>query len=102
MALIRKSFVELAAELAAGLRAGRGDQPIAESARLGIVEIAPGDWRLLMVLRSSAMSRSPAASKPWKRSSTGWRVVRTRSVQNERNNQLQHVAEPLHGGGRVR
>jgi hypothetical protein len=50
MALTRKPFSEFAAELAAGLRAGRGDQPIAESARLGIVEVAPDDWRLVMVL----------------------------------------------------
>jgi hypothetical protein len=50
MGLTRKPFAEFAAELAAGLRAGRGDRPIAESARLGFVEVMPGDWRLSMVL----------------------------------------------------
>ena len=49
MALIRKPFAEFAAELAAGLRAGRGDEPIAESARFKVIEVAPGDWRLQMI-----------------------------------------------------
>ena len=47
--VIRKPFVEFAAEVAAGLCAGRGDHPIAETARLGVVEVAPGDWRLSTV-----------------------------------------------------
>ena len=50
MALTRKPFAEFAAELAAGIRAGRADEPIAESARMGIIEVAPNDWRLTMVL----------------------------------------------------
>jgi len=50
MALTRKPFAEFAAELAAGIRAGRADEPIAESARMGIIEVAPNDWRLAMVL----------------------------------------------------
>jgi len=50
MALVRKPFAEFAAELAAGIRAGRADEPIAESARMGIIEVAPNDWRLTMVL----------------------------------------------------
>jgi hypothetical protein len=50
VALVRKLFAEFAAELAAGLRAGRGDEPIAESARLGVIEVAPDDWRLVVVL----------------------------------------------------
>jgi hypothetical protein len=48
--LIRKPFTEFAAELAAGMRAGRADEPIAETARMGIIEVAPNDWRLTMVL----------------------------------------------------
>jgi hypothetical protein len=50
MALTRKPFAEFAAELAAGIRAGRADEPIAESARLGVIEAGPNDWRLAMVL----------------------------------------------------
>jgi hypothetical protein len=46
MAPIRKPF----AEFAAGIRAGRADEPIAETARMGIIEVAPNDWRLSMVL----------------------------------------------------
>ena len=50
MALARKPFDEFAAELAVRIRAGQQDEPIAETARLGIVEVAPDDWRLSMVL----------------------------------------------------
>jgi hypothetical protein len=50
MGLIRKPFAEFAAELAAGIRAGRADEPIAETARMGVIEVAPNDWRLAMVL----------------------------------------------------
>src|SRR5262249_58223709 len=49
MTLVRKSFPEFAAELAAGLAAGRGDETVAESARLKVIEVAPGDWRLQMI-----------------------------------------------------
>jgi len=49
MPLARKPFPEFAAELAAGLAAGRGDEPIAESARFKVIEVAPGDWRLRIV-----------------------------------------------------
>jgi hypothetical protein len=49
MSLVRKPFAEFAAELEAGLRAGRGDEPIAESATFKVVEVAPGDWRLQMI-----------------------------------------------------
>jgi hypothetical protein len=48
--LARKPFAQFAAELAAGIRAGRADEPFAETATMGIVEVAPGDWRLRMVL----------------------------------------------------
>jgi len=50
MALTRKPFAEFAAELAAGICAGRAHEPIAESARMGIIEVGPNDWRLTMVL----------------------------------------------------
>jgi hypothetical protein len=50
MALTRKPFVDFLAELAVHLEAGRGDEPIAEVAQFRIVEVAPGDWRLSMVL----------------------------------------------------
>jgi hypothetical protein len=46
MALARKPFAEFAAELATGMRAGRANEPIAETARMGIIEVAPNDWRL--------------------------------------------------------
>jgi hypothetical protein len=49
MALVRKSFAELLAELNAGLAAGRGDELVAETAQLQIIELMPGDWRLSMV-----------------------------------------------------
>jgi hypothetical protein len=50
MALTRKPFAEFAAELAAEIRAGHGDDRIAGTATMGVVEVAPGDWRLRMVL----------------------------------------------------
>jgi hypothetical protein len=50
MSLVRKPFAEFAAELAAGLAAGREDEPIAESATFKVIELAPGDWRLRIVL----------------------------------------------------
>ena len=31
------------------MRAGRGDEPIAESARFKVIEVAPGDWRVQMI-----------------------------------------------------
>src|SRR5262249_40989128 len=46
MTLTRKPFAEFAAELAAGLRAGRGDEPIAESARFKVIEVSPGGLAL--------------------------------------------------------
>ena len=80
MATTRKPFAEFAAELAAGLRAGRDDQPIAETARLKIIEVAPEDWRLSMVLtarsRWSATRASAAARNRSRRSSIGWLNVR--------------------------
>src|SRR5262249_26207598 len=36
-----KPFAEFAAELAEGLRAGHSDDPIAETARLKVIEVAP-------------------------------------------------------------
>jgi hypothetical protein len=50
-ALIRKPFAEFAADIAAKAAAGcdMGD-PIAETAQLGVVEVAPNDWRLRLVL----------------------------------------------------
>ena len=51
MALTRKPFAEFAAELVAGLRAGRGDEPIADTVRFKVIEVAPGDWRLQDDLR---------------------------------------------------
>jgi len=50
MTLVRKPFPEFAAELVAGLRAGRGDEAIAETSRFKVIEVAPGDWRLQMIL----------------------------------------------------
>ena len=47
--MIRKPFAEFAADIAAGLRAGR-DDPIAETTQLGVIESAPGDWRVRLVL----------------------------------------------------
>jgi len=49
MPLARKPFAEFAAELAAGLTAGRGDERIAERATFKVIEVAPGDWRLQMI-----------------------------------------------------
>jgi len=49
MNLTRKPFAEFATELVTGLCAGRGDEPIAGSARFKVIEIAPGDWRLQMI-----------------------------------------------------
>jgi len=40
MLVVRKSFAEFAAELAARLRAGRSDQPIAETAQMEVVKLA--------------------------------------------------------------
>jgi hypothetical protein len=53
MTLTRKPFSEFAAELVAGICAGRADEPIAETARMGIIEVAPNDWRLHMILDHS-------------------------------------------------
>jgi hypothetical protein len=51
MPLVRKPFVDFLAELAAHLAAGRSeDGPIAETMQLKVIEVAPGDWRLRMVL----------------------------------------------------
>jgi hypothetical protein len=50
MPLVRKPFVEFLAELAVAVEAGREDEPIAEVVQYRIVEVAPGDWRLSMVL----------------------------------------------------
>jgi hypothetical protein len=50
MALVRKPFAEFAAELAVRFQAGHGDQPIAETMRFRVVEVAPGDWRLSVIL----------------------------------------------------
>jgi len=49
MALTRKPFAEFVAECAVYL-AGPQDRPFIESARLRIVEAAPGDWRMSMIL----------------------------------------------------
>jgi hypothetical protein len=49
MALVHKPFVEFLAELAVQVETGREDEPIAETAQLRIIEVAPGDWRLSMV-----------------------------------------------------
>jgi hypothetical protein len=49
--LARKPFAEFLGDLAAHLAAGGSeDDPIAETAQLKIVEVAPGDWSLRMVL----------------------------------------------------
>jgi hypothetical protein len=51
VALIRKPFAEFAADIAVKVAAGCDmDDPIAETAQLGVVEVAPGDWRLRLVL----------------------------------------------------
>jgi hypothetical protein len=49
MPLVRKPFAEFLAELAPLVEAGREDEPIAETAQLRIIEVAPEDWRLVMV-----------------------------------------------------
>jgi hypothetical protein len=49
MVLTRKPFAEFAAELMAYLAARQGDTPIGQDMRLGVIEVAPGDWRLRMV-----------------------------------------------------
>ena len=66
MALTRKPFAEFAAELAAGIRAGRADEPTAENARLGVIEIGADDWRLTMVL-DHARSADPRSVLPSRR-----------------------------------
>jgi hypothetical protein len=43
MSLVRKPFADFLAELAVQIDAGREDEPIAETAQLRIVELAPGD-----------------------------------------------------------
>jgi hypothetical protein len=50
MPLRRKSFTAFLADLAVAVEAGREDEPIAEVVQYRIVEVAPGDWRLSMVL----------------------------------------------------
>jgi hypothetical protein len=50
MSPVRKPFAEFVAELVADLRAGRDDELIAESAVFKVIEVAPGDWRLRIVL----------------------------------------------------
>ena len=60
MTLSRKPFAEFAAELVAGLAAGRGDEPIAESARFKVIEVAPpfrGRFRGRLVAKSSLLMR---------------------------------------------
>jgi hypothetical protein len=49
MPLVRKPFVEFFAELAARAEIEGEDAPVAETATLKIIEVAPGDWRLSMV-----------------------------------------------------
>jgi hypothetical protein len=78
IALARKPFDEFAAELAAGIRAGRADESIAETAMMGIVEVAPGDWRLRMVLDhavevvadESFSTREEAVDRGWSTASS--------------------------------
>jgi len=91
MPLTRKPFTEFAAELAAGLRAGRGDEPIAERATRKVVEVAPGDWRLRIVLNhevevvgdESFPTREAAVEEILDRfeSCPGWDEVRTEPIQ---------------------
>jgi hypothetical protein len=49
MSLVRKPFAEFLADLAVQMDAGREHEPIAETAQLRILEVAPGDWWLSMV-----------------------------------------------------
>jgi hypothetical protein len=91
MSLVRKPFTEFAAELAAGLAAGREDEPIAESATFKVIELAPGDWRLRIVFDhavevvgdESFPTREIAAETIVSRleSCPGWDEVRTERVQ---------------------
>jgi hypothetical protein len=93
MTLTRKPFVEFAAELAAGLREGRDDEPIAESATFKVVEVAPGDWRLRIVLDhavevvgdESFPTREAAVETIIDRleSCPGWDEVRTERIQGD-------------------
>jgi hypothetical protein len=49
--LIRKPFAEFAADIAVKVAADCDmDDPIAETAQLGVVEVALGDWRPRLVL----------------------------------------------------
>jgi len=87
----RVPFAEFAIELAAGLRAGRGDDPIAEGARFKVIELAPGDWRLQMILDhavevvgdESFPTREEAVETIIDRleSCPGWDEVRTVPIQ---------------------
>jgi hypothetical protein len=91
MPLIRKPFAEFAAELAAGLAAGREDEPIAESATFKVIELGPGDWRLRIVLNhavevvgdESFPTREAVVEMILDRleSCPGWDEVRTERVQ---------------------
>jgi hypothetical protein len=47
--MVRKPFADFLAESVA-VEAGREDEPIAEVMQLQVIEVAPGDWRLRMVL----------------------------------------------------
>ena len=91
MTLTRKPFTEFAAELAAGLVSGRGDEPIAESATFKVIELAPGDWRLRIVLNhavevvgdESFPTREAAIEEILDRweACPGWEDVRTVPIQ---------------------
>ena len=91
MPLVRKPFAEFAAELAAGLAAGREDEPIAENAIFKVIELAPGDWRLRIVLNhavevigdESFSTREAAVETIIDRleSCPGWDEVRTERIQ---------------------
>ena len=98
VALIRKPFAEFAADIAAGLCAG-SDLPIAETAQFGVVEVAPGDWRLRLVLdhaRSSATRAGPPARRRSRRSSIGSTAasIRIRSAACSDSNPLHSMIRP--------
>ena len=70
MPLARKPFAEFAAELAAGLRAGRGDEPIAESARFKVIEVAPrfrGRFRGRLAAERTCIGASAKFCEPCKK-----------------------------------
>src|SRR5262249_37092541 len=89
MPLVRKPFAEFAVELAAGLAAGRGDEPLAESATFEVWRPGTGACASSSTTRSrsSGTRASPHARKRSRRSldrlegCPDWDAVRTVPIQ---------------------